>query len=387
MTSPGSGGAPLLDARALNRALLARQHLLERTTRPAAEVIAQLVGLQTQEPLAAYVGLWSRVRDFVPEDLSSLLRERAAVRIHLMRCTIHLATAADSVFLRRVLQPLITRVFRRSPYLPLLEGVDLAELVQLAETYLVERPRTRPELSALLAERWPTHDPGSLAYAATFLLPLVQIPPRGMWGPAALSQPIWTTLAAWLGPAAPRLAPAHVEGAVADPDAGVLFETVRRYLRAFGPATASDFRAWSGQVAGPSVLARMRSELRIFRGDDGRELFDVPDGLLPDSPLPVPPRFLPEFDNVLVAYAVRTRLISPAHYAWVVSHLGRPPLLLDGMVQGTWSLDAERAVLRVQTFRELSAGERRAVADEGERLLAFAAPGGSPTVELGQVED
>ena len=170
-----------LSLRALNRATLERQLLLRRASLPARQAVGQLAGLQAQAPLAPYVGLWTRLAGFRPHHLKDLLTERALVRAHLMRNTVHLVTAEDFVSFRPLFQPKIDRDlagnFGRN-----LKGVDLAEVRQAARALLAERPLTRGQLAAELAPGWPDHDPASLAYAATHLLPLVQVPPRGLWG-------------------------------------------------------------------------------------------------------------------------------------------------------------------------------------------------------------
>ena len=186
-----------LGPRALNRALLARQFLLGRVTRPVADVLDDLVGLQAQAPLAPYVALWSRLRDFDPTELSTAIAQRRAVRTTLMRVTIHLVNARDALALRPFVQPVCEQVFASSGFARDVDGIDLDELRAQACALVERRPRTRVELSRELAERFPHREPASLAYAFTFLEPLVHVPPRGLWGesgPAAL-----TTVASWLG--------------------------------------------------------------------------------------------------------------------------------------------------------------------------------------------
>jgi len=349
-----------LSARALNRALLARQHLLARTDRPAADTIEHLVGLQAQAPLAPYVGLWSRLQDFDPAELAGALAERRAVRITLMRATIHLVTARDALRLRAVTQRVPEGVFSTTQFRRDLEGVDLADLLQRARALVEERPRTRAELSALLAEHWPDREPSSLAYAFSFLVPLVHVPPRGLWGttgPVAL-----TTLDSWLGEPLPR---------TTDPDDAVL-----RYLAAFGPASVADIAKWSRLTGIRAVVERLRPQLRSFRNERGTELLDVPGAALPDAATPAPPRFLPEFDNVLVAHANRARIIEEHYNAGVIASLGRPTLLVGGFVRGYWKVVREdgAATLLVEPFEALSKRNAAAVRAEGRRLLAFAAP-------------
>jgi Winged helix DNA-binding domain len=347
--------ARVLNQRALNRALLERQHLLRRRTASAAEELEHLVGMQAQVPNSPYVGLWTRLEGFQPAELADLIVKRRAVRLGIMRNTVHLVTARDCLNLRALFQPLLERTLRSSPFGRHLVGLEMSAVIAEATRVLIEKPRTFSELGSLLRQRWPDRDATSLAYAIRHLLPIVQVPPRGVWGKSA--QPSWTTAEHWLGRS---LEP--------DPSWDRL---ILRYLKAFGPATVSDISAWSGLTGLRSVVERLRPKLQTFHDERGRELFDVTDGPLPDPETPAPPRFLPEYDNILIGHDDGSRVIDPA-YRYTI-FMGT--LLVEGFVQATWMIKRMRDIttLAIEPFRKLTPAERIAVAEEGERLLAFVA--------------
>ncbi|GAA4419683.1 winged helix DNA-binding domain-containing protein [Actinokineospora soli] len=345
----------VLTPRALNRATLARQLLLDRADLPAVTAVSQLAGLQGQAPDAPYVGLWSRLRDFRPDDLAKPLADREVVRSLLMRGTVHLVTAEDCLSLWPTISPVLERGLR-GHYANDIAALDLPAVVVAGRALLAERPLTRPELGKALAARWPGANPTAVSYAVSYLVPTVQVTPRGLWrqsGPAA-----HTTVEAWLGRPVGAGMP--------------LDDLVLRYLAAFGPATVADAQAWSGLTRLKEVFTRLRPHLRVFHDVNGKELFDLPDAPRPDPDTPAPPRFLPEYDNTLLSHADRTRVIPDAR------RVPLPPgnggrcgtLLVDGEFRGTWSVerDGDTATLVVD------AADQDAIAEEGARLLHFLAP-------------
>jgi Winged helix DNA-binding domain len=318
--------------------------------------------MQGQNPLDPYVGLWSRLDGFRPERLSGLLESRRAVRLPLLRATIHLVIAEDALRLRPLVQPVLERTFLTgSPFGRALNGANLEAVTAAGRASMGEGPRTRGELRRLLGERWPDRDPNALAQAITYLVPVVQVPPRGLWG--RTGQAAWTQLEAW--------------GGRRDRDGtdGLDF-MVRRYLATFGPATVADIQAWSGLTRLREVVDRLRPGLRTFFDEHGRELYDVPRAPLPDPDTPAPPRFLPVFDNLYLGHADRSRIVEDdVRRRLFDDGLARGPVLVDGFIEASWRLAGDRGVvtLLVEPFRRLSKRHAEAVSEEGDRLLAFLA--------------
>ncbi|TSD83905.1 winged helix DNA-binding domain-containing protein [Mycobacterium sp. KBS0706] len=351
-----------MDRRSRNRALLARQGLLQRWKATVAEAIERLVGMQSQSPTAAYVGLWSRLERFELDDLAQLIVDRKVVRIALMRSTIHLVTARDCRALRPVLQEMQERrLMTGTPYGKALAGLDLEAVVAAGRRLLVDQPRTVEEMGRLLQRKWPDRDAKSLSYAMRNLAPLVQVPPRGLWGIGGL--PLCTTAEAWLR---------QPLGTDTTPEPMLL-----RYLAAFGPASVQDMQIWSGLTRLQGVVDALRPKLVSFRDEAGRELFDLPNAPRPGPDVPAPPRFLPEYDNLLLSHAEREHVIAERHKPLVYGNFMPPVLLVDGRVQGRWKATQARgaAMLRIEMFETLSKREAAAVTEEGERLLELVAEG------------
>jgi Winged helix DNA-binding domain len=359
----------VLSLRALNRATLERQLLLCRSDLPVLDAVEHLVGLQAQEPPDPYTALWSRLDGFRPESLAGLLEERRVVRIPLMRSTIHLVSADDCLAIRPLVQPVLDAELARYRDLT---GVDVDAVLAFARKLVEERPRSVRELRAALAERFPQHEPGDLAYACRNLLAFVQVPPRGVWGRS--SQVISTTAESWLGRPLER-----------NPS---LDELVLRYFRAFGPASVADVATWSRLTGLREVVERLRPRLATFRDERGRELFDLPEAPRPDPETPAPARFLPEYDNVLLSHADRSRFISAERRGVFSRVQGRihGSVLSDGLGFGVWQRERDGGLV-VNYAGRTTKRALAAVAAEGRRLLRLiAADANAPEAKLVRID-
>ena len=351
-----------MDRRSRNRAVLARQLLLDRVTLAPLRAVERLVGMQAQTPRSPYTALWSRLRDFDPMSLSQLIATRRAVRIALMRSTIHLVSAADALLLRPLMAPIIMRELTVPNWRVPLEGLDLSAVAVRARRLLEEQPRTPGQLGAALAQTWPEREPRALAHAARSLLPLVQIPPRGLWdrsGATTLS-----TAEQWLD--ATLVSDASWDG------------VALRYLAAFGPATAADLVTWCRVTGLAEVIARLRPRLRVLHDEDGRELFDLPRAPRPPAATPAQPRFLPDFDNLLLSHADRNHVFADDHRSILQSSNGVLPgtLLVDGFVVGAWTIERDGAAARVliRSLETIPVSHHEAIRAEGRGLLTLLAP-------------
>ncbi|MCS7461280.1 winged helix DNA-binding domain-containing protein [Paenibacillus doosanensis] len=349
----------VLSNRELNRALLARQMLLSRVKLPVLEAIEKLAGMQAQSPNAPYFGLWSRIEAFRHEELSELLRDRQVVRMALMRSTLHLVSARDALRLRPLLQPVMNRSLNGA-FGKQLKGIDQETLASDGRKLVETEPLTFSELGMRLCEHWFGLDPEAAAGAVRNRVPLVQIPPRGIWGESG--QAIHTSIEAWLG-----------QPLCSSPEPEWI---IRSYLAAFGPATVMDIQVWSGLTRIQEDIRSLRPHLITFRNERGEELFDLPDAPRPDADTPSVPRFLGEFDNMLLSYADRSRIMDETYRKRVFTSNGiiRATILIDGFVAGTWKLISgrKRAVLHIEPFHELSKQELDALSEEGARMLHFA---------------
>ncbi|MBR7826723.1 AlkZ family DNA glycosylase [Actinospica sp. MGRD01-02] len=370
---------PTLSRRALNRATLCRQLLLDRGTGRPYDVIHALAGMQAQAPLAPHVGLWTRLARYSPAELDELYDGRRVVRSNLMRATVHLVTADDALAWQGLVGPVGARSVQAA-FGKRLIGIDLDELTSAALELLTEAELSTAELGRQLVRRFPGYDADALAYGARGRLALIHVPPRGKWSASAPTRQ--TTFAAYLG-REPQDAPS--------PDGMFL-----RYLAAYGPASVQDAQTWSGLTRLSEVADRLGSKLATFRGPDGRLLYDLPDAPRPSEFVPAPVRFLPEYDNLFFGYADRTRFIPDLRKPPIPPGNGARTgtLFVDGEWRGMWKItltkkgkagpDPDSAVLAVSLFEKVSTDDRAAIEREGAELARFiAGPGVGTSVEVG----
>jgi winged helix DNA-binding protein len=356
--APAAGSADVLTVRDLNRALLARQLLLARARMTPLAAIAQLVALQAQVARPPFVGLWTRLHGFQRPELSELLHDRRVVRATFLRGTLHLAAAADFLAFRPALQPMLSASFH-AIMKDRAAGLDVAAVVAFAHTRL---PATFEQLRPVLAQQFRAHDERALGHAVRTHVPIVQIPTGDPWAfPASAA---FAAAETWLARACG-----------AEPSAVAL---VRRYLAAFGPATIKDAQRWSGIADLAPAFAALRPELRSFRDDKRRELFDLPDAPRPPPDAVAPVRLIPDFDNLVLGHDDRRRIISDEHRPSLTTKnlLVKATFLVDGFVAGTWTIERARraATLTLTPFAPLSRPTRAALEAEAEALLAFVEP-------------
>ena len=361
---PATSRPDRLTRRQLNRATLSRQLLLERASLSPLEAVEHLVGLQAQAPSPPYFALWARLDGVEADDLGRLLEDRQVVRVVLMRGTIFLVSAADCMRLRPFVQPVLDRDLRtNTTYARQLAGLDLVAVATAAREVLADEPLPPKVLGARLAERFADRAPASLAHAARGLLPLVQIPPRGVWGRSL--QPTLTTAESWLGrPPDPS------------PSAG---DIVRSYLAAFGPASVADLQTWCGLTGLREVVQAMAADLRTVQTEGGSVLVDLHDAPRPPADTPAPPRLLGPYDNLLLSHADRTRIMSDEDRKRLFcSKNGVFPgsLLVDGLLAGEWTIAPGNgsATVTLTPYRPIPKRAMAALIREAEGLLERAHP-------------
>jgi hypothetical protein len=345
-----------LSARRLNRTLLHRQHLLERTDAPPHEMVRHLVGLQAQENLPPYLSLSARLTSFDPNDVTAGLEDRSLVRFLTMRGTVHLLVADDALALRQWTAPVHEREIKISQSIGAARDVDRGAFLAALSDLLVDGPQSQKALGTALAERFPDVPATQLGQLARSAAPLVQCPPRGTWkGGGGV---VYHYVDRWVG------------RPLVEPD---VEEIVRRYLAAFGPATAADVTAWSGVTRLAPVLKAM-DDLVVHEDEQGKPLYDVADGELADEDAPAPVRLLGQYDNVWLSHAGRDRVTTPESRAsWMGANGGvASTLFADGMLAGLWRVTDGRVEV-ISTLRPLTKSEKSELDDEVarvEKLLA-----------------
>src|SRR5438132_10073925 len=361
------GALPVLTLRRLNRATLARQRLLRRARLDVVDAIERLAALQAQWAPSPYVALWSRLAGFTRERLWSAIERHTVIRARLMRGTLHLVSARDFYAFAVATQDTQRAAWNR---IQIARGVESERVATLAAAF-ARTPRPKKDVIAHLRENLGDVFNERFNWLVWRFVSahadLVSAPPGGHWG--------------YGGTDAPYVAARHWIAEGERPSENDALEIlVRRGLAAFGPATLADIAKFAGQVP-PRVrptLERIAPKLRTFSDGDGRVLYDLPRAPRPAADLPAPVRFLPRYDELLISYQHRDRVIAPAHRRAVYAKnaIVEAVVMVDGFAAGTWALTHTRdeAVLRVSPFRRLAPKERAAVATEARALLSFLAP-------------
>jgi hypothetical protein len=347
-----------LTLRELNRATLARQLLLRRHRVSVTKAIERTAGLQAQWPPSPYLGLWSRVEGFRADDLMRAIERRNVVKATLMRRTLHLVTARDYLAYGGIFRASMIRELERQRALHG-DGVDLAAAGERVAALAAERPRGRPELLSLLELprlRLQERSPWLLWYGLAAHAGLVNGPESSVWR-AHTSGGTFVAARPWLG----------ADAASGDAATASL---VRSYLAAFGPASRADIAQWTGMARVVVDRGLGGLELRRFRDELDRELYDLPRAPLPASDVAAPARLLPRFDNLVLSHDDRRRVL-PDEYRTAVIEGGevRATFLVDGFVAGLWSVEDGR--VRLAPFAPLPRVARREVEAEAAAVQAF----------------
>jgi hypothetical protein len=343
----------VLSARELNRAMLARQLLLERVKLSVPKALERVGGLQTQDSRSGYIGLWSRLAGFERETLTRALERRSVVQGTVMRITIHTVSARDYPLMTEGIRGLRRKSWQGGGHSKRVDLKKMPSIAKRVEAALKNGPRFRREVADELGLD------GSEWNGVGMWVDLVRAPPSGTWERARAD--LYTLAETWLGPAD-----------ASEEDGRELL--LRRYLGGFGPASLKDAANWAGLPPKAFALAAESLNLRRFRDEAGAELLDLPRAPLPDPETPAPPRFLPNWDAMLLAHARRTEIL-PERYRALVFNPRTPhatrAFLVDGQVAGTWKVDGGR--VKAEPFGRLPKGIRQELDEEAERLADFMA--------------
>ena len=349
----------ILTLRELNRATLARQFLMERASLSPLDAMKHLVAMQGQVSNAPYLGLWTRLHTFERDSLTQLLESKQVVRASSLRGTLHLLTAEDYVAIHPLLQATLSRNLRL--FAGQAQGFEMEQFVKEMQAYIQAQPRTGVELRAKMEEFFPGMGKQHIADSVKMHLALIQILPAGTWG--FTGRPTHIEASAWLG------------RSLTSPEVGLgLHQLILRYLAAFGPASVKDIQTWSGLTGLQSTIDVLKPELRTYRDEQGRVLFDLPDAPLPRAETPAPVHFLPAYDNLVYGYADRRRVIADEHRSFLSSgNIAVTIFLVDGFARGMWKVEQQGALTRlvIEPFEPLSLVVQNELRKEGARLIRW----------------
>lgn len=342
-----------LSRRRLNRTLLLRQHLLERVGWEPADMVRHLVGLQAQESLPPYLSLAARLEDLDPWAVSRALEDRTLVRVLSLRDTVHLHVPEDAVTLPVWAAPVREREIKQSQSIGDARTLDRGRFAEAVRAVLADGPLPQRTLAAALGEHFPEHAPGRLGQLARVSEVLAQLPPRGCWKPTGSTAVAYDFVARWVG------------RELAEPDVPDL---VRRYLRAFGPASAADMTTWSGITRLGPVLRAM-DDLVVHEDESDRPLYDLADTPVADEDTPAPVRLLGTYDNVWLSHAGRDRVTEPARrQVWMgLNGAQLMTVFADGWLEGLWRVEDGRVVV-TDLLRPLRRAERAGLDEEIARV-------------------
>lgn len=347
-----------LTLRQMNRWTLARQMLLERTELDPVTAIERLAGMQAQHSPSPYIGLWSRLQGFQRDELQTALLADGVFKATLMRGTLHLVSARDYDRFR-VATHSKHHVYSKTVRILEEHGIDVHAIrAEILAAVATQRLRRR-EIEQLIRHRIPSHFPDYAGWSTVALSgDLVNVAEDAQFG--------------YFGGGRYRPSPPR-----ASERADATRHLASTYFAAFGPATRADLSQWSGEPVSAFAEALDSLDLVSFRGEDGRTLLDLRDSTRPEGDVPAPVRFLPKWDNLLLAYERRERVLPEPYRRIVIRKNGDvlPTFLVDGLVAGTWEAPLRgRAVLTLAPLEPIAPPDRAAIEDEGARLLAWLRP-------------
>ncbi len=350
-----------LSLRALNRSSLARQMLLERVSLPVTKALEKTVGIQAQQAPAPYVWFWTRLKDFQRDDLAQAIEAHEIVKATFFRATLHLTTREDYLRFRTAITPALTGAAESIVKGRENTGFDQAEILEMGRKFIAQEPRSFAEITAYFSETLPQFDIGALRYSVRTHLHLIQVPTDTYW--SYPGNPKFTLAETWNGEAS---SPKDETKAL-----------IKRILAAFGPASLNDLQKWTSLML-KDILPTFKDELVIYHDEKKKELFDIADMPLVDEDTPVPIRFLPGFDNLLIAYDKRQRIVADDYRkkVYLPGLIIAPTILIDGFVEGVWKAERKKkeAFLHMELFKPLTQSQQSQLEEEAEALIRFLEP-------------